>query len=116
MAIMDDRLRGIVESIKVPTDETGLARTRGGLVRGVAWAELSGRPGDGQQGWAELRLHHRESGRLQAGLLLYRPLAQGGRTVVVGEATYDPSEQDADASLALDIRGWLRRLPEHYTR
>jgi hypothetical protein len=111
MAILDDVLAGLVAGLKNDLAGAGLTRQRGGLARGVAWAEASGRAADGA--WLELRLHHRPSDhRLQAGLLAYQPLARGGRTVVVGEQSlnyrYEPSEV-AD-HLADDVSGWLRRV------
>jgi hypothetical protein len=111
MAILDDVLAGLVDGLKSDLRGAGLTRQRGGLARGVAWAEASGRASDGA--WLELRLHHRPSEhRLQAGLLAYQPLSRGGRTVVVGERSlnyrYDPTEVSHD--LADDVSTWLRRL------
>jgi hypothetical protein len=109
MAILDDVLAGLVAGLKNDLAGAGLTRQRGGLARGVAWAEASGRASDGA--WLELRLHHRPSDRrLQAGLLAYQPLSRGGRTVVVGEQSlnysYEPSE--VSGHLADDVSGWLR--------
>ena len=111
MAILDDVLAGLVAGLKNDLAGAGLTRQRGGLARGVAWAEASGRASDGA--WLELRLHHRPSDhRLQAGLLAYQPLSRGGRTVVVGEQSlnysYEPSE--VSGHLADDVSGWLRRV------
>src|SRR5688572_17254395 len=94
MAILDDTLAGLVDGLKSDLTDAGLVRVRGGLARGVAWAEASGRAADGA--WLELRLHHRPSERrLQAGLLAYQPLARGGRTAVLGEASA-PYRYEAD--------------------
>src|ERR671913_1205610 len=95
MAILDDVLAGLVAGLKTDLSDAGLVRVRGGLARGVAWAEASGRASDGA--WMELRFHHRPAEhRLQAGLLAYQPLSRGGRTVVVGEQslnyTFEPEE------------------------
>jgi hypothetical protein len=111
MAILDDVLAGLVAGLKNDLAGAGLTRQRGGLARGVAWAEASGRASDGA--WLELRLHHRPSDhRLQAGLLAYQPLSRGGRTVVVGEQSlnycYEPSE--VSDHLADDVSSWLRRV------
>lgn len=111
MAILDDTLASLVDGLKNDLSEAGFTRQRGGLARGVAWAEASGRGSDGA--WLELRLHHRPSERrLQAGLLAYQPVARGGRTIVVGERSlsyrYDPDEVAPD--LADDVATWLRRL------
>jgi hypothetical protein len=111
MAILDDVLAGLVAGLKSDLSEAGLTRQRGGMARGVAWAEASGRAQDGA--WVELRLHHRPSEhRLQAGLLAYQPMARGGRTIVVGECSlnyrYEPAEVSLD--LADDVSEWLRRL------
>jgi hypothetical protein len=111
MAILDDVLAGLVAGLKSDLSGAGLTRQRGGLARGVAWAEASGRASDGA--WLELRLHHRPSEhRLQAGLLAYQPLARGGRTVVVGEQSlsyrYEPTE--VSDHLADDVASWLRRI------
>ena len=111
MAILDDVLAGLVAGLKSDLRGAGLTRQRGGMARGVAWAEASGRASDGA--WVELRLHHRPSEhRLQAGLLAYQPMSRGGRTVVVGERSlnyrYEPTEVSLD--LAEDVSDWLRRL------
>ncbi len=111
MAILDDVLAGLVAGLKSDLSEAGLTRQRGGLARGVAWAEASGRASDGS--WLELRLHHRPSERrLQAGLLAYQPLARGGRTVVLGDQslsyTYDPGE--VAHHLADDVARWLHQI------
>lgn len=111
MAILDDVLAGLVAGLKSDLGAAGLTRQRGGLARGVAWAEASGRAPDGS--WLELRLHHRPSERrLQAGLLAYQPLARGGRTVVVGDQSlnyaYDPDE--VSHHLADDVARWLQQI------
>ncbi|MGE3272894.1 MAG: hypothetical protein AB7P40_29420 [Chloroflexota bacterium] len=111
MAILDDVLAGLVAGLKSDLAEAGLTRQRGGLARGVAWAEASGRAPDGA--WIELRLHHRPSEhRLQAGLLAYQPLARGGRTVVMGDQslsyTYDPDE--VSHHIADDVARWLQEI------
>jgi hypothetical protein len=111
MAILDDVLAGLVAGLKSDLSGAGLTRQRGGMARGVAWAEASGRASDGA--WVELRLHHRPSEhRLQAGLLAYQPMSRGGRTIVVGERSlnyrFDPAEVALD--LADDVSDWLRRL------
>src|SRR5215207_11435104 len=99
MAILDAVLADLVVGLKSDLKDAGLTRQRGGIARGVAWAEASGRAADGA--WLELRLHHRPTDhRLQAGLLAYQPLARGGRTVVIGEQSlsydYEPSEVSMD--------------------
>ncbi len=111
MAILDDVLAGLVDGLKTDLGDAGLVRVRGGLARGVAWAEASGRAADGA--WLELRLHHRPADRrLQAGLLAYQPLSRGGRTVVMGEQSlsysYDPTEVSLD--LLESVSSWLRRI------
>jgi hypothetical protein len=111
MAILDDVLAGLVSGLKSDLSQAGLTRQRGGLARGVAWAEASGRASDGA--WLELRLHHRPAEhRLQAGLLAYQPLSRGGRTVVVGDRSvgyrYEPDEVVDE--LADDVSTWLRGL------
>ena len=111
MAILDDVLAGLVAGLKNDLVDAGLTRQRGGLARGVAWAEASGRAADGS--WLELRLHHRPSEhRLQAGLLAYQPLSRGGRTVVIGDQalsyTYDPDE--VSHHIADDVSRWLQQI------
>jgi hypothetical protein len=111
MAILDDVLAGLVDGLKSDLSDAGLVRVRGGLARGVAWAEASGRAPDGA--WLELRLHHRPADRrLQAGLLAYQPLSRGGRTVVVGEQSLSYSYEATEVSpdLAEDVSSWLRRI------
>jgi hypothetical protein len=111
MAILDDVLAGLVDGLKSDLSDAGLVRVRGGLARGVAWAEASGRAADGA--WLELRLHHRPADRrLQAGLLAYQPLSRGGRTVVIGEQSlnYDYEASEVSMDLGEDVSSWLRRL------
>src|SRR5436309_4377429 len=111
MAILDEVLAGLVDGLKTDLADAGLVRVRGGIARGVAWAEASGRAADGA--WLELRLHHRPTEhRLQAGLLAYQPLARGGRTAVVGECelNYEDVPQEVAHHLADDVSDWLRRL------
>jgi hypothetical protein len=111
MAILDDVLAGLLAGLKSDLTGAGLTRQRGGLARGVAWAEASGRAPDGA--WLELRLHHRPAEhRLQAGLLAYQPLARGGRTVVVGDQSlsYSYKPDEVAYHLADDVASWLRRL------
>src|SRR5437763_8699151 len=97
MAILDEVLADIMLGLKSDLNEVGLSRQRGGIARGVAWAEASGRAADGA--WLELRLHHRPTERrMQAGLLAYLPVSQGGRTAVIGECTF--SDQDAPREVA----------------
>jgi len=113
MAILDEVLAGLITTVKADLLHAGLTRQRGGLARGVAWAEASGRGHDGA--WLELRVHHRaRERRLDAGLLAYQPLARGGRTRVLGERTtsyrYEPAEV-AD-QLAEDVSDWLRAFAE----
>jgi hypothetical protein len=74
MAILDEALQTVVDMIAGDVAEANLTRLRGGLARGVAWLEASGRATDGA--WLELRVHHRPAeNRLQAGMLAYQPLA-----------------------------------------
>lgn len=118
MAILDDVLAGLVANLSADLKATGLTRQRGGIARGVAWAEASGRAPDGS--WLELRLHHRPTERrLDGGLLAYQPVARGGRTVVVGEQTLDYARDASETSgvLADAVADWLRttsqwRAPE----
>jgi hypothetical protein len=111
MAILDDVLAGLVDGLKTDLADAGLVRVRGGLARGVAWAEASGRAAAVSCG--ERRVHHRPAvNRLQAGLLAYPPLSRGGRTVVVGEQSltyqYEPIEVSLD--LLEEVSAWLRRV------
>ncbi len=111
MAILDEVLADIMLGLKSDLIEVGLSKQRGGIARGVAWAEASGRAADGA--WLELRLHHRPTEhRLQAGLLAYQPLARGGRTAVVGECelNYEDVPQEVAHHLADDVSDWLHRL------
>jgi hypothetical protein len=111
MAIPDHVLADIVAGLRPELAEIGMVRMRGGLARGVAWAEASGRGPDGA--WLELRLHHRPSERrLDAGLLAYQPLARGGRTVVVGErsAPYRYEADEVAQHLEEEITDWVRSV------
>ena len=111
MATTDQALLDVIERIREPARRAGFARERGGLVRGRAWAELSGRLSDGS--WCELRLHHTDRERkMQAGLLIYRPLAQGGRTEVVGDVAvpYHLNANEAVGGIADAATIWLETL------
>jgi hypothetical protein len=113
MAILDEVLADLMIGLKSDLSDAGLTRQRGGIARGVAWAEASGRAADGA--WLELRLHHRPSERrLQAGLLAYQPLSRGGRTAIVGERTlsYLDAAQEVSHHLADDVSSWLRGVAE----
>ncbi len=111
MATKDHVLVALIQVLRVDLAGAGLVRERGGLARGVAWAEASGRGPDGA--WLELRLHHRPSEqRLDAGLLAYQPLARGGRTIILGERSvsyrFEPGEVTGD--LADAVSDWLRAV------
>jgi len=111
MATKDHVLVALIQVLRVDLAGAGLVRERGGLARGVAWAEASGRGPDGA--WLELRLHHRPSEqRLDAGLLAYQPLARGGRTIILGERSVsyrlEPGEVTGD--LADAVSDWLRAV------
>ncbi len=113
MAILDDVLAELVTNLSADLKATGLTRQRGGIARGVAWAEASGRAPDGS--WLELRLHHRPTERrLDGGLLAYQPVARGGRTVVVGERTlgYALDASETSGVLADAVVDWLRATSE----
>ena len=113
MAILDDVLAELVTGLRADLAAAGLSRQRGGIARGVAWAEASGRGPDGA--WLELRLHHRPAERrLDAGLLAYQPLARGGRTTVVGErsASYRDTPAELADRLAEEIADWLQAAAE----
>jgi hypothetical protein len=111
MAIPDDVLFALVAGLRTDLGAAGMVRERGGMARGVAWAEAAGRGPDGA--WLELRVHHRPTERrLDAGLLAYQPLSRGGRTVVIGERSstyrYDPAEV-ADG-LGEEVARWLEAV------
>jgi hypothetical protein len=118
MAILDGVLAEMVAGLRGELAGAGLTRQRGGIARGVAWAEASGRAPDGS--WLELRLHHRPTDRrLDGGLLAYQPVARGGRTVVIGERTleYALDASEMSAVLTDEVARWLRvagerRAPE----
>ena len=113
MAILDDVLAELVTGLRVDLAAAGLGRQRGGIARGVAWAEASGRGPDGA--WLELRLHHRPTERrLDGGLLAYQPVARGGRTVVIGERTLEYALDASEMSgvLADEVAAWLRAAAE----
>ena len=113
MAILDDVLAELVTQLRADLAAAGLSRQRGGIARGVAWAEASGRGPDGA--WLELRLHHRPTERrLDGGLLAYQPVARGGRTVVVGERAleYGLDANELSGVLADEVAAWLRTAAE----
>ena len=109
MAILDDVLAEMVTGLRPNLASTGLRRQRGGIARGVAWAEASGRGPD--DSWLELRLHHRPADRrLDAGLLAYVPVTRGGRTQVIGERAleYALDAREMSGVLQDEVAGWLR--------
>lgn len=118
MAILDAILADLMDGLKNDLTGAGLVKQRGGMARGVAWAEAAGRGVD--DAWIELRLHHRPSDRrLQAGLLSYEPMSRGGRTIVIGERSlgysYDPNE--VAHHLGDEVANWLHRIsPEMGSR
>jgi hypothetical protein len=102
-------LDALAAAIREPAKTAGLVRERGGRARGIWWCEMSGRLVDGA--WVELRLHARQDGRIQAGMLLYQPLARGGRTLPIGDITADGDGSAARAmTLLASIEGWLRSI------
>ena len=106
MAILDPFLASVVESLLTARPEMATMRKRGGLARGIAWVEISQRR-TLHGCWVEMRLHHQPTEqRVQMGMLVYAPLALGGRTTVVAEwsATYinSPDEQRAPFELAIN--------------
>lgn len=106
--ITDDVLRTIVDGLADDLHTVRMERRRGGIQRGVAWAEASGRLDDGS--WAELRVHHKPMEQLlQAGLLVYQPLSRGGRTEVKGEVslTYRLAPAEIADEAERQIRMWL---------
>jgi hypothetical protein len=111
MDVVDQVLARILESVSRELQDVGMRRQRGGIARGVAWAEVAGRAPDGA--WLELRVHHRPAERrLDAGLLSYEPIARGGRTIVVGErsAPYSYDPDDVLDPLIDAVRDWLERV------
>lgn len=108
--VTDPTMTAILSAIAAGAHAAGLKRERGGLQRGTAWAERSGRVG---LDWGELRLHHRPSeNQVSAGLLLYQPLSRGGRTLVAGECTltYRYSADEVVADVVAAIVDWLAML------
>ncbi len=113
MAILDDVLAELVTGLRADLAAAGMSRQRGGIARGVAWAEASGRGPDGA--WLELRLHQRPTERrLDGGLLAYQPVARGGRTVVIGERALEYALDATEMSgvLADEVAAWLRTAAE----
>ena len=113
MAVADHVLAHLVTSLRIDLADAGLTRERGGLGRGVAWAEACGRGVNGA--WLQLRFHHRrDERRLEAGLLAYEPIAEGGRTVVLGQRSL-PYRYDAGEvanHLAEEVTTWLQRISD----
>jgi hypothetical protein len=116
-AHLSDTLRPLVEQLDDEARHCGLTRRRGGIARGVEWAELAGRADDDT--FYELRLHHRPiEARVQAGLLGYLPLTRGGRTIVVGETsvTYGSSADEVTGDVLTSVRSWLAQLARYVER
>lgn len=114
MAVLDESLIGVLDRIRDHARRVGFSRERGGIARGIAWAELSGRLPD-NAGWVELRLHHDERDRaLKAGLLIYRPLSRGGRTEVVGDVTeaYHLTPDEVSSAIVDACTIWLEALED----
>lgn len=81
---------------------------RGGYVKGVHWAEIAGCSTDGT--WHKLRLRRHLDGRLQAGLIAYLPIRQGGRTRLLGEASLDGLDQGAYEEISERILTWISAI------
>lgn len=104
----DETLASIVESLSADFTAAHMTRQRGGMIRGVAWAEVAGRGDD--SAWYELRMHHKPGEKLvQAGMLAYQSLAKGGRTIVIGEsyANYTAEPSEVIAALVSEISAWV---------
>lgn len=113
MALPDETLAGLVAGLAPELQFAGLVRQRGGLARGIAWAECSGRTAEGA--WLELRLHHQPTEqRLRAGMLAYQSLSRGGRTEALGEGswTYRSTPSEVAEQVRSEVAGWLAGLAE----
>lgn len=108
----DATMNALTAKIREGALRRGLRRERGALAREVWWAEFGGRGADGS--WYELRVHHRpEQKKIQAGLLGYRPLTQGGRTIELGSISRDYDDPaDEVPNVAEAVLTWLFMLPE----
>lgn len=109
---MHEALQAILTSIDGHMALDAFTRKRGGHARGVAWGEIAGRLRDGS--FAELRMHYTPStSKLMAGLLIYQPLARGGRMVVFGEiVAEDGTLEERQARVVTAMREWLDKLEE----
>jgi hypothetical protein len=89
-----------------------LVRQSRGDCWGVAWWTFSGR-GTGDE-WLELRIRHWPAEcRLDAVLLAFRPLRDGGGTRTLGKASASYDEgREAAADLLGDVAGWLAAIGE----
>jgi hypothetical protein len=111
----DPILHQMVTALAGDCEIAGLIRQRGGIARGVAWVEVSGRGADGA--WYEMRLHHRANEkRIDGAMLVYQPIIAGGRTIELFKATLiyypDPSAAQAEIiRLALKALSMLPRKP-----
>lgn len=107
MAVHDETLIAILDQLRERAQAAGFTRERGGLARGIAWAELSGRH-DGA--WTEMRLHHNERERtLQAGLIVYQPLSRGGLTKAAGNvlAVYHLTPDEVTSEIVDACTAWI---------
>lgn len=114
MAIMNETLQTVADALKGDAAQAGMVRMRGGMARGVSWLEISGRDAR-DAAWYEARFHARNDGRLQGGLLAYQPLSRGGRTIVVGEQSYDETTEATTQALIDVARDWIALVSERAT-
>lgn len=107
----DAALASILDGLGTALAGTCLTGTRGGLVRGVGWAACAGRADDGS--WVELKLrHHPTETRLDAGVLAYVPMRDGGGTRVVDECSWRYLEAPGEVTRAVvdGVGAWLAPL------
>jgi hypothetical protein len=108
--MMNDTMLALSTAIAPLAAVEGLTRQRGGMVRGVWWAEISGRHADGA--WYEMRFHEMQDGTLKAGMLVYHPLSRGGRTEEIGTTQHDTDDK-VDRVIA-DVLLWLARIHRNH--
>jgi hypothetical protein len=105
----DEALATILDDLAASLAGTCLAgRERGGIAQGVGWLELAGRAADGR--WLELKLHHHQAvRRLDAGLIAYLPMRDGGGSRLLHECSWPYLEAPSEAigALVAGVSEWL---------
>jgi hypothetical protein len=106
---ISQHMQGLLAQLDDRMARAGLRRRRSGKMGGTDWIEAAGHA-HGSRSYLELRIHLRPAQQLvQAGLVAYRPLAEGGKTDLLAEVE-EPYVDDPNPALRLveqQVAEWL---------